>query len=61
MEEQSVPSGGRYNFTVVDVDDLWENLRREVEMVEDLFESPYGNRKFTILDLDGNELGFLKG
>ena len=39
----------------------WEYLKEKVEIVEPLFDTPYGTRKFTIRDIDGNELGFAKG
>lgn len=55
-----VPSHGRYNFDVDDVDTLWEQIKDKVEVVESLQTMPYGTRKFTIKDLDGNELGFVK-
>jgi len=60
-EAQPVPTGGRFNFSVKDVDGLWETLKDQVEVVEPLFDTAYGQRKFTIQDLDGNELGFIKG
>lgn len=56
-----VPSGARFNFAIKDVDALWERLKDQIEIVEPLFDTPYGTRKFTIRDLDGNELGFTKG
>ncbi len=37
---------------------FWEQLKDKVEIIEPLFDTPYGTRKFTIKDLDGNELGF---
>ncbi|WP_164491763.1 VOC family protein [Staphylospora marina] len=61
MEDENVPSHGRFNFSVSDVDALWERLKDRAEVVEELFDTPYGSRKFTIRDLDGNELGFVKG
>lgn len=61
MEDKHFPSYGRFNFSVTDVDELWEELKDKVEVVEELFDTPYGTRKFTILDPDGNELGFVKG
>jgi predicted enzyme related to lactoylglutathione lyase len=61
MEAQPVPTGARFNFSVEDVDALWERLKNKVAVVEPLFDTPYGTRKFTICDLDGNELGFVKG
>jgi predicted enzyme related to lactoylglutathione lyase len=61
METEPVPTGGRYNFSVEEVDSLWEQLKDKAEIVEPLFDTPYGTRKFTIRDLDGNELGFVKG
>lgn len=55
------PVGGRFNFTVDDVDGLWEQLneRTELDVIEELFTAPWGTRKFTIRDPDGNELGFI--
>ncbi len=61
MEAEPVPTGARFNFDVEDVDALWESLKDKVEVIEPLFDTPYGTRKFTILDLDGNELGFVRG
>ena len=58
---EPVPTGARFNFSVKDVDVLWERLHNKVEIVEPLFDTPYGTRKFTIRDLDGNELGFVQG
>ncbi len=54
------PSLGRYNFVTENVDTLWEQLKDKVEVVEPIFDTPYGMRKFTIKDLDGNELGFCR-
>lgn len=50
--------GGRFNFTVDDPDALWEQLHGKVTVIEPLFDTAYGTRKFTIADPDGNELGF---
>jgi predicted enzyme related to lactoylglutathione lyase len=61
MEAKPVPTGARFNFSVEDVDAWWERVKDEVEVVEPLFDTAYGTRKFTIRDLDGNELGFVKG
>ena len=61
MVADPVPCGARFNFNVADVDSLWEQLHDNVKVVEPLFDTPYGSRKFTICDLDGNELGFVKG
>ncbi len=60
MEAEPVPTGARFNFSVEDVDALWEVLKDRVEVVEPLLDTPYGTRKFTIKDLDGNELGFVQ-
>jgi uncharacterized glyoxalase superfamily protein PhnB len=57
----SVPTSGRLNFSVSDVDAWWEKLRDRAEVVEPLFDTPYGTRKFTARDPDGNELGFVRG
>ncbi len=59
--ESSKKSYGRLNFVVENVDELWDRLKDKVEIVEPLFDTPYGTRKFTIMDVDGNELGFVKG
>lgn len=58
MAVKGKESYGRLNFRVDDVDKLWEMLKDKVEVVEPLFDTPWGTRKFTIMDLDGNELGF---
>jgi uncharacterized glyoxalase superfamily protein PhnB len=42
------------------VDAWWEKLRNRVEVVEPLFDTAYGTRKFTVKDPDGNELGFVR-
>jgi|LGOV01.1.fsa_nt_gb catechol 2,3-dioxygenase-like lactoylglutathione lyase family enzyme len=49
---------GRFNFDTEDVDILWNELKDKVEILEPLFDTPWGGRKFTIKDLDGNEIGF---
>ena len=59
-EMAPVPAAGRYNFSVQDVDAWWEALRDRADIVESLFDTPYGTRKFTIKDPDGNELGFVR-
>jgi predicted enzyme related to lactoylglutathione lyase len=58
MEVESEKSYGRLNFDVENVDELWEAVKSKVDIVEPLFDTPWGTRKFTIKDLDGNELGF---
>lgn len=58
MVDTGVPSHGRFNFDVFHVDEFWEKIKDKVEVVEPLFDTPYGTRKFTIKDPDGNELGF---
>ena len=52
--------GARFNFTVDDPDALWVELKDRVAVVEPLFDTSYGTRKFTISDPDGNELGFVR-
>lgn len=59
-EMEPVPAAGRYNFSVSDVDAWWAKLRDRADVVEPLFDTPYGSRKFTISDPDGNELGFVR-
>lgn len=58
--DEKVPSHGRFNFDTDDVNALWERLKDKVEIVQPLETMPYGTRKFTIKDLDGNELGFVQ-
>lgn len=60
MEVKGDKSYGRLNFSVENVDELWGVLKDKVEIVEPLSDTPWGTRKFTIKDLDGNELGFAK-
>ncbi|WP_028782352.1 VOC family protein [Thalassobacillus devorans] len=60
MEHENYPTPGRFNFYVDDVDSLWDKLNNKVEVLEELFSTPYGSRKFTIRDIDGNELGFVQ-
>ena len=52
--------GARFNFTVDDPDALWAEVKDRVTVVEPLFDTAYGTRKFTIADPDGNELGFVR-
>lgn len=59
-EHGGIYHGGRTNFQVEDVDALWESLKDKVTVVEPLWDTPWGTRKFTIADPDGNELGFTK-
>jgi uncharacterized glyoxalase superfamily protein PhnB len=42
---------------------LWEQLKDDprVRIVEALFTTSYGSRKFTLADPDGNEIGFVRG
>jgi predicted enzyme related to lactoylglutathione lyase len=60
MVAEPVPAGGRFNFSVDDVDQWWARLAPGADVVEPLFDTPYGTRKFTIRDPDGNELGFVR-
>jgi predicted enzyme related to lactoylglutathione lyase len=57
---EAVGRGGRFNFTVDDPDALWDRLKDVVPVIEPLFTTAYGTRKFTITDPDGNELGFVR-
>jgi predicted enzyme related to lactoylglutathione lyase len=59
---EPVPSlGVRFNFEVDDVDSWWARIGVGADVIEALFDTPYGTRKFTIRDPDGNELGFVQG
>ena len=53
-------TSARFNFNVDDVDSLWDALKDKVTVIEAIETMPYGNRKFTISDPDGNELGFVQ-
>lgn len=59
MEVKGEKSYGRLNFNVENVDELWKTLKDKVEIVEPLSDTRWVTRKFTIADLDGNELGFI--
>ena len=59
--EPARATGARFNFEVEDVDRWWRKLSRDSDVLEPLFDTPYGTRKFTIRDPDGNELGFVQG
>jgi predicted enzyme related to lactoylglutathione lyase len=60
LEDGNYPSYGRFNFNTSDVEELWNKLKDSVNVIEELFSTPYGTKKFTISDLDGNELGFVQ-
>ena len=51
---------GSSNFTVGDPDVLWDQLKDRALVIEPIFDTAYGTRKFTIADPDGNELGFVR-
>jgi predicted enzyme related to lactoylglutathione lyase len=53
-------TGARFNFEVDDVDAWWSRLSQVADVVDELFDTAYGTRKFTIRDPDGNELGFVQ-
>ncbi len=59
--EPAPATGARFNFEVEDVDEWWQTLRHDSDVLEPLFDTPYGTRKFTIRDPDGNELSFVQG
>lgn len=52
--------GARFNFEVDDVDAWWARRSPDTDVLEPLQSTPYGTRKFTIRDPDGNELGFVQ-
>ena len=58
--DANVPSHGRFNFDVDNADALWEKLKDKASIIQPIETMPYGTRKFTIADLDGNELGFVQ-
>ena len=58
--EPAPATGARFNFEVDDVDGWWRRLGEDVDVLEPLMNTPYGTRKFTIRDPDGNELGFVQ-
>lgn len=57
---ENIPSHGRFNFDVENIDELWKKLKDKVRIIEPIQTMPYGTRKFTISDPDGNELGFVQ-
>lgn len=57
-EVGNIYHGGRTNFKAENVDELWEELKNKVDVIEPIWDTPWGTRKFTIADPDGNELGF---
>ncbi len=57
--EPAPSTGSRFNLEVDDVDAWWLRLR-DRDVLEPLMDTPYGTRKFTIRDPDGNELGFVQ-
>lgn len=57
-EHGGIYHGGRTNFEVEDVDALWMQLRDKTAVIEPIWDTPWGTRKFTVADPDGNELGF---
>lgn len=57
-KDGKVYHGGRTNFETEDVDNLWNQLKDKVTVIEPIWDTPWGTRKFTIADPDGNELGF---
>jgi catechol 2,3-dioxygenase-like lactoylglutathione lyase family enzyme len=58
--DPATATGARFNFEVDDVDAWWHRLNPEYDVLETLVDTPYGTRKFTIRDPDGNELGFVQ-
>ncbi len=42
MEVESAKSYGRLNFNVEDVDALWQKLKDKVDILEPLFDTPWG-------------------
>lgn len=58
--EPAPATGARFNFEVADVDAWWARFGPGADVLEPLFDTPYGTRKFTIRDPDGNELGFVQ-
>lgn len=60
MAADTAGACARFNFRTDDVDSLWESLKDRVTVIEPIETMPYGSRKFTIADPDGNELGFVE-
>ena len=59
-ENGKIYNGGRINFEMEEVDWFWEQLKNKVTVIEPIYDTPWGTRKFTIADPDGNELSFCK-
>lgn len=60
MVADTAGANARFNFKVDDVDSIWNTLKDRVTIIETIETMPYGNRKFTIADPDGNEIGFVQ-
>lgn len=53
-------SCGRMNFGIQYLVEYWGKIKDKVEVIEPICSTPWGTRKFTIIDLDGNELSFVQ-
>ena len=60
MEDENYPSYGRFNFNISDVHSIWEEINDQITVIEEFSSTPWGSKKFTIRDLDGNELGIVR-
>jgi len=47
------------NFEVDDAGNLWEKVRDEVKIVEELGHTPWGSYRFVIRDPDGYQIAFV--
>lgn len=60
VENGKIYNGSRINFEMEEVDWFWEQLKNKVTVIDPIYDTPWGTRKFTIADPYGNELGFCK-
>ena len=59
-ELRRVPCSDVINFSLPEIDSLWERVRDRVRVESAPQVMPWGTRKFIILDPDGMRLGFVE-
>jgi catechol 2,3-dioxygenase-like lactoylglutathione lyase family enzyme len=60
LNYQRPPSSDIINFSVDDLETLWEKVRHTAQVESPLQVMPWGTRKFVILDPDGMRIAFLE-
>jgi catechol 2,3-dioxygenase-like lactoylglutathione lyase family enzyme len=54
-------STNEISFVVEDLEELWERVKDQVEVISPLEKTPWGTYRFVIRDPDGNLLAFAAG